>query len=373
MKKEDINKKELNNVISLGKKILNLMYIVFIVCIILGIVILCRELKVIPFILDILGVLTSFFIGFIFAWIFRPLVKKMNKKLPNAISSLIIFLTVIIFIIIFVYIFIPLLYNEVNELAGKIPSIVDGASNKVEDIFDRIDIEQFDISSVAEKTIDSINISITNITKALPNSIINIILSIFSGIGTFVMGLIIGLYMLMDYENIGKYFKKILPKRYRDELVSLFGKISLEARKCVNGTLLVSFVVFLCDSIGFAIVGLDAPILFGLFCGITDLIPYIGPYIGGAVAVIVGFTQSTFVGVAILIICVIVQLLESYVLQPVVMSKASNLHPVIIILGLLVFGHFFGILGMVLATPCIAMLNVLLIFIIKKINNKRYN
>lgn len=371
MKKDEINKKELNSVISLSKKILNLMYIVFVVCIILGIVILGRELKVIPFVLDILGVLSSFFIGFIFAWLFRPLVKKMNEKLPNVASSLIVFISVIIFILGFIYIFIPLLYNEVNELAGKIPSIVEGASDSAENILHKIDIEQFDISSLAEKTMDSINDSVMDMTKSLPNSIISLILSVFGGIGTFVMGLIIGLYLLMDYDNIGRQVKKIIPRKYRDEVVKLFGKLSIEARKCVNGTLLVAFVVFLCDSIGFAIIGLDAPILFGLLCGVTDLIPYIGPYIGGAVAVIVGFTQSTFVGLCTLIICIIVQILESYVLQPIVMSKASNLHPIVIILGLLVFGHFFGILGMILATPCIAMLNVLLSFALKKINNKK--
>lgn len=371
MKKEEINKHELNNVISLGKKILNLTYIVIIVGIILGVVTLCRELKVVPFLLEILGVFTSFFIGFLFAWLFRPLVKKLNKKLPNALSSLLVFLSVIIIIIIFIYVFIPLLYNEVNELAGKVPKIIEVSSEKIESLLDKIDIDQFDISSVAEKTMTGLNTYITEFTKSLPNSIINIILSIFSGIGTFVMGLIIGLYMLMDYENIGRYFKKLLPKNHKDEIVNLFSRIGLEARKCVNGTLLVAFVVFLCDSIGFSIFGLDAPILFGLFCGITDLIPYIGPYIGGAAAIIVGFTQSTFTGISILIICIVVQLLESYVLQPIVMSKASNLHPVIIILGLLVFGHFFGIIGMIFATPCLAMLNVLLSFAFKKVKNKK--
>lgn len=371
MKKEEINKKELNSVITLSKKLLRLLYVVFLVVVVLGVVILCRELKVVPFVLEVIGILSSFFIGFIFAWLFRPLVKKMNKKLPNALSSLLVFCGVVVVIIMFIYVFIPLLYNEVNELAGKIPGIVETSSNGINNFLDRIDIEQFDLSSVTEKAMNGLNAMITGFTKSLPNTIINVLLSIFSGIGTFVMGLIIGLYMLMDYENIGVHFQKLIPHKKREEMVVLFTNIGADARKCVNGTLLVAFLVFLCDSIGFAIVGLDAPILFGLFCGITDLIPYIGPYIGGAAAVIVAFTQNTFVGVAVLIICIIVQVLESYVLQPIVMSKASNLHPVIIILGLLIFGHFFGILGMVLATPCIAMLNVLLKYTVLKVKDRK--
>ena len=125
-------------------------------------------------------------------------------------------------------------------------------------------------------------------------------------------------------------------------------------------------MVFVCDTIGFALVGLNAGVLFGLLCGITDLIPYIGPYIGGAAAVIVGFTQGPMVGIGVLIIVIVVQLIESYLLQPVVMSKAMQLHPVLIIVGLLLFGHFFGILGMIVATPCMAIIKEILLFIVHR-------
>lgn len=131
-------------------------------------------------------------------------------------------------------------------------------------------------------------------------------------------------------------------------------------------------MVFVCDTIGFAIVGLNAAVLFGLFCGITDLIPYIGPYIGGAAAVIVGFTQSPIIGFATLVVAIIVQLVESYVLQPVVMSKAMQLSPITIIVGLLLFGYFFGIVGMIIATPCMSIIKEIIIFISRKRKNTAY-
>ena len=99
---------------------------------------------------------------------------------------------------------------------------------------------------------------------------------------------------------------------------------------------------------------------------ITDLIPYIGPWLGTAIVTIVGLTQSPLVGLGVLIIAVIVQMVESYVLQPVVMSKATNLHPVTIICGLLIFGHFFGIVGMILATPIMSIMKVIWHFIVDK-------
>ena len=131
-------------------------------------------------------------------------------------------------------------------------------------------------------------------------------------------------------------------------------------------------MVFVCDTIGFALVGLNAAVLFGLFCGITDLIPYIGPYIGGAAAVIVGFTQGPFVGIATLIVAALVQLIESYVLQPVVMSKAMQLSPIMIIVGLLLFGYFFGIVGMIVATPCMSIIKEIIIFISHKRQKSEY-
>ena len=167
-------------------------------------------------------------------------------------------------------------------------------------------------------------------------------------------------------EYITDYLLKFFPKKYQNDTKKLIEEIGIEVRKCVNGTLLVAFMVFIGDSIGFALIGLKAPVLFGLLCGITDLIPYVGPYIGGIAAVIVGFSQSTLIGILTIIVVVIIQLIENYELQPVVMSKTMKLHPVTIMIGLLIFGHFFGIVGMVLATPTIALCKVIVRFFARK-------
>ena len=80
----------------------------------------------------------------------------------------------------------------------------------------------------------------------------------------------------------------------------------------------------------------------------------------------VGFTISPVTGFACLICVVVAQLLESYFLNPIVMSKTMKLHPVTIMLSLLIFGHFFGILGMVFATPIVSCLKVIVNFINQK-------
>lgn len=216
--------------------------------------------------------------------------------------------------------------------------------------------------------LETFEVKFLDFMNELPNFVINLIVNLFSGLGVFLLGLVVGLYMLFDFESITKHLLKMVPKKNRYEVNTLITTIGTEVRKTVNGTLLVALMVFVTDSVGFSIVGLKAPVLFGLFCGITDLIPYIGPYIGGAAAVVVGFSQGGVVGISVLIICIIVQMVESYILQPVVMSKAMQLHPVTIIVGLLIFGYFFGIIGMIFATPCLALLKVVGRFIVGKYN-----
>lgn len=365
---KDVNKTELNEVLSLSKRILKILYFVFIAVLVLAGIIAIQKLNIIGIFLEFLKVISPFFIGFVVAWLLRPLVIRLNEKThSNTLSSIIVFSSFVLILGVLLYTFIPTIYTEVNELVGLLPSFVEEITGNINDFFKGIASNGLNLGDFKDKLVLTITNLGTDIAKGLPTMIINIIISLFSGIGTFVMGLIIGIYMLIDYEDIGKHFKSIFPKKLQNDVYILATRMSTEVRKCVNGTFLVALMVLVCDSIGFTLVGLNAPLLFGVFCGITDLIPYIGPYIGGAAAVIVGFTQDPLIGIGTLIICVIVQVVESYILQPIVMSRASNLHPIVIIIALLVFGHFFGILGMVLATPCLTILRVLFEFTKEKL------
>ncbi len=367
-KKNNIDTDGLNEIIYLSKNILKLLFIVLIISIVLVAVMLCREIGIFRFIGNVLSVISPLFIGFIVAWLFNPLVNKMTKKgMSRIIASIIVYIIFILFLVVFFRVFIPIIYNELNELIGTIPSIISDITNFINDLFNKIDDAQgFDINSIKDGILDAITAYGNSISSNLPTTIMNIMGSLFSGLGSIFFGLIIGLYMLFDFDNVTVLFLKLIPSRHQMEIAGLLDKIGVEVRKTVNGTLLVACMVFVCDTIGFSIIGLKSALLFGLFCGITDLIPYIGPWLGTAVATVVGLTQSPLVGLGVLIIAVIVQMVESYVLQPVVMSKATNLHPVTIICGLLIFGHFFGIVGMILATPIMSIIKVIWHFIADK-------
>ena len=367
-KHNDLNISGLNQVIKLSKKILNLIYIVMIFGVIFLITLLIKEWGILEFILTILRIATPFFIGFIIAWLFNPFVKYLESRgWRRGVASLTIYLVFIVLIFTFVSFLIPTIYNQLNDLIASLSSIYGSVREWITSILNNFNSNNmYDVAQIESNIFKAIEEFFSSVTNNLPSLFLTTIASLFSGIGTIAISLVVGIYLLFDFDNASYHLLKYIPSPYKEEINTLLTDIGTELRKCVKGTLLIAFAVFVLDSIGFAIAGLKAPLLFGVLCGITDLIPYIGPYIGGAAAVIVGYSQGPLIGTAVLIIATLVQLLENYVLQQVVMSKTMQLHPVTIIIGLLIFGHFFGIVGMILATPVMSLVKVVYRFFAKK-------
>ena len=361
---------EVNEVIDLSKKILHFFYIAMIIATVFIVTLIAREWGVWNFILNILSVLSPFFIGFVLAWILNPIVNKLEKKkMPRVVGSMLVYAIMILSIALFVGYMLPVIYDQIQVLIRNLPSIFNEVEIFMNNIVSRLgNIDGVDFVSIKNQIFTTITSSFNNFMTSLPNTIMGMVGNLFSSLVTICFGLVIGLYMLIDFDSINGHLLNLLPKKNRFEDYLLITNISTEVRKSVNGTLLVASMVFVCDSLGFFFIGLQAPLLFGLLCGITDLIPYVGPYIGGIVAVIVGFAQSPLIGILSLIIVVVVQMVENNILQPIVMSKTTELHPVTIIVGLLLFEHFFGIVGMILCTPCMSLVKVVWRFFKEKYN-----
>ncbi|MDY5874392.1 MAG: AI-2E family transporter [Bacilli bacterium] len=363
-----INVRDVNEVVGLSKKILHLVYIMMIIGIIFLGTLIIKEWGILKLIVTLLKVANPFFIGFVLAWLFNPIVVKLeNRGWKRGLACITVYLAFIIILFAFFGMLIPTLYNQLNDLVAALPSIFNQVKLWVTNFLDKFNSsEMFNVAEIESNIFKTMENLAGGLANDLPSKIVSIAGSLVSGIGTIGVSLVVGIYLLFDFNDVTDHLLKYIPKSHKEETKNLVDNIANELRKCVNGTLLVAFMVFVCDSIGFAFAGLKSPILFGLLCGITDLIPYIGPYIGGAAAVIVGFSQNPIIGIITLIVATIVQLIENYVLQPVVMSKTMQLHPVTIIIGLLIFGHFFGIAGMILATPILSLFKVLYRFLANK-------
>ena len=366
---------KLNDVIGISKNILKIVYVLSLIICIYVITKLFKELKIMDNIIVILKIILPLFIGFFIAWLFDPFVSWLQRKgMRRTFGTT---LTYIIFIGLFSVVIgslIPVLFDQINDFASSIPAVSDSVLNWVDGVFDKLNnIEQFDAESVKNNIFETVKNIGSDLTLSLPDKAIELLKSLFSGIGNIIVGLIIGFFLLINFNNVSDSIITLFPKKMQNDTRDIFNEVNTSFRKFINGALLDCLLIFAISSIAFAIIGLKAPLLFGLFCGITNIIPYAGPYIGGAPAVIVALSQGTTTGILVLITIVIIQFLEGNFIQPLIMSKTTKLHPVTIIIGLLIFGHFFGIIGMAISTPIIAAFKAIFMFFDEKYNILNYN
>lgn len=368
MRKEKIDVEELNSAIKTGSKVLNLFYFILIMLLIGGITFILKSWHILPVILTILRVISPFFIGFLIAWLLNPLVNKLQDKgLKRSIGVVIVFLLLIVVVYLFCLAVIPTLIEQINEMAKMIPDFLKDARDVIDKVFLKLsNSTNIDMSDTKVQFIRYIEEFAKDLATDLPTKVLSIVQGLLSGVGKFLIGMVIGFYLLFNFNTLGEHFTSIVPKKFRADAEHLLTSISEVLSKFVNGTLLVSLMLFVISVIGFEIIGLDAAVLFAFFCAVTNIIPYVGPYIGGIPAVLVGFSQSPLIGILTLIFIVLVQMIEGNFLHPYIIGKTMDLHPVTVVISLLIFEHFFGIIGMIVATPLVAIIKIIYVFLDEK-------
>ena len=360
---KEVNYTKLNDLISLSHIILKILFVLLIILGTYAVIRLIKEVHILPFIFTILKLLSPLFIGIIIAWLLDPFVTYFNKKgVRRGIGAAFCYVVFLGAIALIVIALIPVLSEQINDLVtNTLPSIFDSAEGWINNLFNQLNnLGNFDAMAIKDEVFKNLEQLASNLTSSLPALLVSFVTSLFSGIGVFAIGLIIGFYLLLDFDKSTEMLYNLIPKRHRDETKKCLSAVNRPLKRFVNGALIDCTVVFVITAIGFSIIGLKAPLLFALFCALTNVIPYAGPYIGGAPAVLVGLTQSATIGIIVLVFIVLVQAVEGNLLQPFIMSKATKLSPVTIILGLLVFGYFFGIIGMILSTPIIGAIKELI-------------
>lgn len=369
VKDKEIDITSLNHILKTGKRLINIGYFVAIIAIILLGTYLLKEWKILRILKEILIVISPIFIGFLIAWLFEPLVSWLeSKKIPRILSCICVYILIIGILLLICYLFIPSLVMQVKDFVTVAPSIFDDLTNFSLNLIKKLDTNSIiNIAHLKKNITETITNFGLSIGSEIPKYVFSVGKAIISGGLNFILGLMIGFYLLFDFNKVNNHIKELVPIPWRENYRELVTRINTSLRSYVQGVLLVMLLVFITQSIGLTLAGMEAPILFALFCAVTDIIPYFGPYIGGIPAVIVGFTISPITGICALISIIVVQILENNFYQPLIMGHTMKLHPVTIMLGLLIFQHFFGIIGMVIATPVIACIKVLVTFTNEKL------
>ncbi len=350
-----IDVKKINEVADLSSKVLKVLYLLLIGLAAYILIILFKETRILRFLVTLLKVVFPLFIGLLIAWLFDPFVSFLEtKKIKRVWGAVITYLIMFFILFLVLSALIPLLVDQVKEFVRMVPDVFNTVKGWASDFFNHFETNELvNADKLKGEFFKAVEGFASNITTTMPQNFLGFVSKMFSWFGTFVLGLIIGFFLIVNFDSSSKLFN-FIPKKYRDTTVELLNNINVSLRSYVRGAVIDCGVIFVLSSVGLWACGLKVPALFGLFCGLTNIIPYAGPYIGGAPAVLVGFTQNPMIGILSLIVITVIQFLEGNFLQPFIMSKTTKLHPVTIMLGLLIFGYFFGIIGMLVSTPVIA-------------------
>ena len=361
---DELDYKAINKFFYTSNNLLNFVLILIIILAILLATYLIKEWNILGIVGTILSVISPVFIGFVIAWLLDPLATRFSKSMPRVVACILTYLIIFGGIILILFFTVPTFSSGVSDIVSVVPDIVDNVQDFASDMLENLG-DSSRVESYKNTMLDKIEEVGTSLVNTLPNTIWNFGSGIIGVATNIILGLMIGFYLLFDFRKFQGHLLSIIPRDWHEGAKDLMSRINGKLRSYVGGVLLIMVLVFITQSIGFSLAGLSAPFLFALFCAITDVIPYIGPWIGGAPAVIVGFTIDPMVGVFCLVSVVVCQLLENNFYQPLIMGKTMKLHPVTIMLGLLLFNYFFGMIGMIVATPLIATIKIIFEFIME--------
>ena len=360
-KEKKLDTKTLNELIKTGSILLKIMLAVFVLAIVVLVIYLLDKTSVLITIGRILGILSPLFIGLLIAWLLEPGIRYFTKnKVGRKLATVVVYLIFAFLLILIIALIVPEFISQVNELIGKVPDFLKSVNTFINDAFKNTG--DVDLSGIKKSLIETINNYVNNFASRNLTGIVEKLGSSIKVISNFLLGLLIAFYLSLDFSKVSKYVTIFVPNRFQEDLLKIKKPLNEMLRNYVNGTLLSCLFVMILSLIGFLISGVSSPLLFAIFCAITNLIPYFGPYIGGIPVVAVGFAMNPYVGLGCLITVLIVQILEGNILNPLIVGKAVSLHPITLMLSLLVFEYFFGILGMVIAVPIVATLKIIYLF-----------
>ena len=225
-KKIDIE--NVNGVIILTNKILKIAYILIVIIGIYAITLIGKEWNVKGFIFTVLRILSPLFIGIVVAWLLNPAVTWLQKRgIRRGLGTTVAYVVMFSFLFIIMQAIIPMLIEQINEFAKTLPSVFNYVKIVIDDIFTSIgELANVDTKSIEKDIFLEIEMFGTGLAKGLPQMTINFVSSVFSGIVVILIGLVIGFYFLLTFDNAGDSIFELVPKKFRKETKALFRTVN---------------------------------------------------------------------------------------------------------------------------------------------------
>ncbi len=301
--------------------------------------------------------------GFLY-YCFKPVVSFLEKKgIGKTLAVTIVMLLLVGIIVLSISSLIPNLINQIAALTRKMPQFITTVETWADQVSHHPMLQSLDIQSY----IDKWNLSLGNIAQSTFNGLSSGIGSFVSSVAGIVMIAVtvpfILFYMLKDGHKFIPAIEPYLPTKHKNEMIELLSKMGETISKYISGQMIECLFVGVSTSLGYMLIGVDYAFLFGFIAGMTNMIPYIGPYIGLAPAVFITVFSDPWKAALACVVVLIVQQIDGNIIYPNVIGKSLDIHPLTIIIILLVAGNIAGLLGMILGVPFYAVCKTIFVYV----------
>lgn len=300
-------------------------------------------------------IFAPFVIALIISYVLNPIVKLLGeRKVPRTAAVLLIYAVFLTSLAVILANMIPMFMNQLQELGEHLPELT---------LHTQQIMNSWDTSFLPNGVRMGMNNWFYQFEQKLAAGISDFMNNIGATIGVIFNAFIIPFlifYMLKDFEVIERMIITYLPHTRRKSIVLLMKEIDEALGSYIRGQLLVCVIIGTFAYIGYMIIGMPYALLLASVVALCNIIPYLGPFLGAAPAVLMASAISWRMVLMVIVVNTICQLLESNVISPQVVGRTLHLHPMFIIFALLVGGEVAGIPGLILAVPCFAVLKVVI-------------
>lgn len=190
-------------------------------------------------------------------------------------------------------------------------------------------------------------------------SVVRFIPQLFENMVMLVTVMVISIYLAWYRDGIEGFLRAVLPIEYEQYSIGVMHRARKKIGKWLEGQLFLSLIVAVTSFIGLKLLGVNYALVLALLAGALEIIPFVGPIVAGALAFLVGVSQSMTLGIATLILFFVIHQLEAHIVLPLVMRKTTGIHPVIVALSIVAGYQLYGFIGIILAIPFVVVIQEL--------------
>ena len=300
------------------------------------------------------GLVLLLMISIVLAASIAPLVDAAEHlRIPRWLGVILVYLTLLFGLTGLGLLIGPTVFQQIERLLQKLPSYADVLLELTEDalnnwtntppeLLELVDFQQ--ITSWLIRSSQQLVLRSYSITRGIIGGVFSLILSLF-----------ISGYMVADSQTLINSLVRLLPEPWDTKIASQIPTISYRMGSYIRGRLVVSFILSIVTTLGLGILGLrEFSLGLGAIAGVTNLIPFIGPVLGAIPALVVAIASGGWTFLWVLLFFVIIQNLETYILDPFLVGSSVGVHPLYQLLAVLGGTQVLGIIGALIVPPWVA-------------------